>query len=365
MAYPKYTYEVYNRAGTQIADISQLVTSRKIRAGRNKAEDISFSMDADALAEYADSINTTAAQLLSVGVNEVRIRRGRNYLVGGYISYYNASVDRTDRTLEVKVSGFLNFFKDRYFEVQRSFPGVDAAQILWTVIDENQSGAATFWDTSVAVNTAYADFGITEGTLDTIANKDRTYEAGKNVKDAIVQMTEVSTATGDFEFSPEKVFSFYDRLGSDKPQLIFTYPHNIVGGDFPMDAQQIANRVMTVGSGAGDTRVQAIDQDTSSQANYYIRQQFQQFNSVEETGTLSEHGMGYVQAAKDPLNVPEIEVDLNGSITASDFWVGDRITIRQEDTAIPSLVDGLYRVEEIDLNIDDNDGETARLSLSI
>lgn len=360
---PNYAFEVWNKSGTLLADLTGLATNRNIKAGRNEAEEITFDIDADALKAYADSIGTTPQSLLSVGANEIRVRRGTNYLVGGRIDYYSTTLEDT-RTISVKAVGFLSMLADRFLEKQRIFTATDAATILWTVINEMQTASANFWDTSVPVTAAYADLGITQGTLDTIGNKDRTYDTGKNVKDILVQMTELSTTSTDFEFTPEKVFNVYDRLGSDKPLIVFSYPHNILSGTVPVDGMGIYNRVVTFGSGLGDeARVQSIDQDTSSQINYDIRQRFLQFNSIQEEDTLSEHGEAELQVSKDPLEIPQIEVDLNDDITIDDFWVGDRVTVEIDDDAIPSTVSGLYRIERLDLTIGNEGQETAKLDV--
>lgn len=361
-----YSVELWNRAGSQIADITKYASGLSINAGRNKAEAISFELDAYAFADYAERINTNVAQLLTKKVTEVRIKRNDTYLVGGFIVGHNARVRNADIKIAVRASGFLNFFKDRYFEKQRIFTNVDAAQILWTVIDETQSGSSDFYDTaSATVDSANTDFGITQGTLDTIANKDRQYDFGKNVKDAIVQMTEVQSETGDFYFTYDKTFNFVDRQGSDKPQIVFSYPGNILEADFPEDAGNLANRIISVGSGQGENLVYSIDQDTGSQANYYLSQDWQQFSSIEEQATLSEHGEGLLQAEKDPLNIPDIRVDLNGAVSIEDFWVGDRVRIVEDSNAIPSETNGLFRIEELDLDVDENGHETAKLEITL
>lgn len=360
----KYAFEIWSRDGDLIADLSGLCEDRVITAARNKAETIAFSIDAVQLKRKADALHTTPAQLLSAGINEIRVRRGDNYLVGGRIDYHKSTLDGPDKNINVKATGFLNLLSERFLETQRLFTDTDMAQILWTVINESQTASANFWATPLP-SAANADMGITQGTLETIGNKDRTYEAGKSLKDMVVQATELGTTPMDIEFTPEKVFSAYQRLGSDKPSLVFSYPRNIIKAELADDAQSLANRILTYGSGIGaGTRVQSIEEDSDSEINYRVRQHIQQFNAVEEEETLSDHGMGYLAAAKDPLRLPQPTVDLNKGISIDDFWVGDRLRFEIEDPALPVSAVGLYRVEALTLNIDDEDGENAKLTLS-
>lgn len=368
MAAPRYSFKVYSRTGTFIADLTGLATNRKFTVGRNESDNITFDLDSDELKRYADSLMTTPEAILSVGANEVRVYRTDRAgnpiaLVGGRIDLYEDTAD-ADRTKSVTVRGFLDMFGERLLEKERVFTSEDAGVIAWTLIDESQTADSDFYSTPLPA-AANCDFGVTQGTLDTIDDKDRTYEIGKPVKEAIVQLTEVTTSTMDFWFTPEKVFNVSTRQGSDKPLIKFSYPHNVLSLRIPTDASAMANRVQTLGTddGAGN-RLQSIDQDADSQINYRVRQRREQYNAIEESATLSEHGQAAVALRKNPIRVPDVSVDLNNDITIEDFWVGDRITIENEHPSLPAL-SGLYRIEQITVNISDNGNETADLSVSL
>lgn len=360
-----YSYEIWSRSGSLVADLTRLATDRKFSASRNEAEEVSFKIDAKALKEYADGTHQTAAGILGVGSNEIRVKRDDTYLLGARVESYTVG-DGDDKTIDVIGRGFLNMLKDRMLEKQRIFTAEEASMIIWTVIDEMQTGSSAFWDTSTPVSASYADLGITQGTLDTIGDKDRTYEIGKNVKDVLVQMTELQTTATDVYFTYDKVLNVVSRQGSDKPGVIFELGDNITSYTFPFDGQEIANRIITTGSGSegGGTLVTSIVQDTGSQASHQIRQHLQQFNAVSEQDTLDDHGNGYMQATKDPIRTPELDVDLNDRVTIDDFWIGDRIMLKLGDDELPVDPSGLYRVEKIDMDIDDEDKETAKLTVS-
>lgn len=364
-----YSFEIWNRTGSLIADLTGIATDRTFEAERNAAGQINFNIDAKLLNDYATANSTSGAAILSPGANEVRVKRGATYLMGGKISYFETTGSGAEKEVSVKADGFLNLFKDRFYEKQRVFTGVQASTILWTVIDETQTASSNFYDSSMAALPSSTDttFGVTQGTLDTIGTKDRTYDIGKNVKDILVQMTELQTTATDIYFTYDKIFNAVVRQGSDKPGIVFETGKNIISYRFPVDAQSLANRVLTTGSGSegGGTLVTSVVQDTSSQTNYRVRQLMRQFNSISEQDTLDDHGNAYLAAAKDPLNVPEITVDLNGDIDIEDLWVGDRVTVNVFDPELPSDPSGFYRVEKINMSISNEGNETAQLSLSV
>ena len=356
---------VYDRSGNLVADLSGYARSRKFTVGRNKPGSATFDIDGAQLARLADSLNTTPNGILSPGVNELRIRRTAGpvvwYPFGGRIDKVETKGIGPDITHSVTVNGFLSMLRGNFFEVQRIFTNDDAGEILWTVLDEMQSGSSNFWLSPIPDNT---DLGITQGTVETIGNKDRTYEPGKSVYDVLVQMTELQTTTTDIEITADKIFNAYVRMGSDKPGTVLEYKRNIIDFTIPTDGGNIANRVISKGAGTGEDVVQTIVEDESSQINYRVRQHIQQFQSVEEEDTLDDHGLGYLQAAKDPNVIPDLTLDLNHDLTLEDIWLGDRPRVKLDDPSLLDPIDGLYRIEEMTVTINNENKETAAVQLA-
>lgn len=362
----QYDWEIW-RDGTFIADISGYATDRKVTVQRNGNGQITFGVDARQLRLFAESNNLTVHGILAEGRNEVRVKRNGTYLrQGGQIGHVSDALSESvHKQSTVTANGFLGLLEDRYLEKKRTFNNVQAATILWTVINEMQTGSANFW-AAPTPSGARATYGITQGSLDTtIGTKVRTYEPGKNVRDILVQMTQLITTDTDVEITYDKTLNVYERMGTDKPQVVFEYGRNILDYEIPRDATGLVNRAVTYGQGAGaDVIVQSIDQDTDSQDLYQVRQHVIQMNSVSEEDTLSEHGAGRVAVSKNPLVIPRLTVDLQRDFTIADFWVGDAVTVRISDPDIPVEVDGLFRIEQIDLDIADNGTEKANLMVS-
>lgn len=366
----RIVFEIWSRDGTKVADLTGLATGRQIKVGRNEPEEINFNVDADALKTYADSIFTTPEELLAAGSREVRVRYFDpetgvdEYLCGARIDYVDTVVSQTDRDISVRAYGFLNMLADRILEVQREFTAIDLSTICWTLIDESQGGNANAYQAPLP-DAEVCDFGITQGTLTTIAPRDRTLKVGTNLKDFLVRSTELSTVAMDFSFSADKVFSTHSRLGSSIPNTIFRYPGNIIDGNIPTDAKGISNRVITLGSGIGDEATsQSIDEDSASQINYRLRQKSLLFSSINDEDELSDHGAARIATTKDPLRLPNLSVDLNKDIRINDIWAGDSPRFIIKDPALPVAVDGQYRIERMDVRIDEEEKVYAKLTVA-
>src|SRR4051812_19502294 len=82
-----YSYELWSPQGTLIADLSPLLLSRHFKATRNRSEVIEMSFDLGQMESLVSSLGTTVRDFLGPGYNEVRIKRGSRYLLGGQIQY--------------------------------------------------------------------------------------------------------------------------------------------------------------------------------------------------------------------------------------------------------------------------------------
>jgi hypothetical protein len=95
-----------------------------------------------------------------------------------------------------------------------------------------------------------------------------------NIMDALIAQTEVQVNPIDFEFTYDKVFNTYASIGSNRSDVVFEFPGNIINIDAPDDGTDISNEIMGLGAGAADgTQVTYTAADTSSQSNYQLRQE--------------------------------------------------------------------------------------------
>lgn len=214
--------------------------------------------------------------------------------------------------------------------------------------------------------------GFLQGNIQTSFNISPIYSRYKKLKDSIESIA--NTYNGmDFNFTVSidannnmtKYFNvFYPRQGIDNTNLNFTYPGNIIKLGKPKDGKTMVNEVAERGQGYGKNQVVVVVNDASSIQTYTQRQDVDQAADVPDSGTLTLLGDEFIRVRKDPLDLPSITLDGNQSPHIGDFGVGDQIFV--DATGVPILnFSQIYRIEQIDVTIDDDDKEAVQLTVSL
>jgi hypothetical protein len=341
----KFSVELVDATGNLLADLSGRAGGRSITRSRNEADELTWSIDLNEFERYCRLLNVDPKTLIIPNSTEVRIKRGQKYLSGGQINY----VRTTPHTISVRATGFLNLFKSRF--TSNSYTAVDGSAIAEDLIIDTQVGTNR-------------DFGVTTGAMATVGPHDRTYDR-TNIKDALQNLTKVQTSPFDFDFSHDKVFTTYAQIGSVRPDIIFEYPGNIKDFSIPLDATELANSIIVLGSGFGtDAALSVTTDDLGSQANYKVREKVVMENSITESDTLTEHGNIELAKWSTPNEVPQIEVDGNMAPYITDYGIGDYVIVRFTGHRWLEHINTYYRVEKYTLTIDESDNESVSLWLS-
>lgn len=345
----KYAIKLQNSSGTALADVAGMAQNLRYSKTRNRADQISFSVDIGKLNEYLNETGQTALGILGVNQTEVIVSRHGVAQVGGQIMQIDTVIQSDNRTVAVKAVGWLDLFDKRFTSANKEISTpTDAGAIGWTLINDSQ-------------NLTNGDFGITQGTIQTTTDRIRTYEY-KNVKQALIDLTEVEGGF-DMEFTPAKVFNVYTSIGVRREKMAFKYPGNIKGIRVPRTGVQMINDLVVRGQGYGLAQLTSIVENTSSKSAYKVRQAIKDFPEVFLSDTLDEIGAEEIAAAKDPLELLQITVDGNGEYAIGDFGVGDEVRVNIEEVPTLTHVDNYYRVEKIDVQVDENESESITLTL--
>lgn len=344
----KYSFELWSPDGELLADLGGRAKERHVALSRNEAEDIRWTLDRNEFYNFCRQAQLDPDALLVCNRIEVRIRRGQTYLCGGKLLKRRKRVTPDTQQIELKATGFLNLFKRRFTDAERIFTGEQATTIAATLITESQAQGDNW------------DFGVTIGNLATVGTHDRTYRDDE-IKDSLQRLTRVEVAPFDFEFTHDKVFHTYASIGSQRPELIFEFPGNIRGYDLDEDGAITANHIRVLGSGSGtEGSARVTVDDTESQLNYGVLEDKLLQSSVTDTDTLTDNGNAELAAIGRPFEILTIQVNGNVAPFVTDYHIGDyvQVIIREEN------IHAMYRVERIDLTIDENDNEDVRLYLS-
>lgn len=322
-----------------VGDISALAKNRGYTIRRNDREELSFTLDVKAFEQYCATLGSEPVEVLECYVTDVRVKRNGAYLFGVQVVDMEYSFAESGAFITVKCSGFIDLMMDRYVTI--SYSQVDAAAIARDLIAETQA--------------VMGDFGIVNGiTQDTGVLRDRNY-VDQNVKDAIMNLTNLIDGSFDFKFDADRTFNTYQMMGAVRDNVKFTYPYNVKSMTVPRTALNLHNYIIALGSGFGEETLRSEAGDTASRLNYGTRQKILSFNSISDQQTLDERAVNETLLRKDVLVLPKLKVsgefcDLNT------IWVGDRIPVETQGySSLP--LSGLYRIEQIVVALDDNDAE--------
>ena len=215
--------------------------------------------------------------------------------------------------------------------------------------------------------------GITRGNLATSFNLSPSYAQYKKIKDCVEDLSNTNNGI-DFNITvaidattnllTKSFNAFYPRQGVDNTDLNFIYPGNIKKIDKPKDGKTMVNEVAMRGQGYGLQQTTVTVLDTASIQSYGLRQDVQNEADVPDTDTLTSLGREVIRIRKDPLDLPNLTLDGNIAPHIGDYGVGDLILIQVSNAGAVTLTQA-YRIERIDVKIDDDDQEEVELTISL
>lgn len=203
--------------------------------------------------------------LMTVGVPQLRYYRDNALRLSAYLTAIDRglSEDGEDRLTATFKDPFGRMLGDgsetgRHLSSALTFTAQDQGEIGWDLID--------------ALNTI-GDTGVREGTIETTTPRDRAYEAGKNVGEALIQLTEVGF---DFEILPLDPtteagklgeYTVYAAMGDDRPELIWGFGKGTMANvrDVTQNIAPPVNRVRMVTS---DGALVSVKTDATSIGRY-------------------------------------------------------------------------------------------------
>lgn len=344
----KYEFELWIN-GAQVGDITKLMQNRSYELIRNGSEQLSFSMSLTAFEKYCEDLGAVPQAVLEPYVTDIRVKRNGSYYFGVHVVDMLYGLNESGISLDVKATGFLDLFADRY--ITKNYSQVERVDIALDML-------------SITQNTGNPDddFGVDPGVqqYDTGLKSDREY-ADQNVRDGLVNLTNLSDGNFDFRFNYDRSFETFGQIGSNRPDMKFTYPYNIRSGKVARTATSLWNYIIGLGSGFGEEALRTVTADAVSRGNHKTRQKIVSFNSVTEKQTLDENSYAYLQRVKDILQLPTFNV--SGALANLDILgIGDRVPVEVVGHAALPL-NGTYRIEKIAVQLDENDAEDIAITV--
>jgi len=349
----RYRIEVFNYLDERVAELTTRASDRMLIRRRNRADLLDLSLNLWEAEKLAIKSNMDLlTDILAVNRSHIRLYRDNVLLSAGELKFAEPQVADSQPTIRIQAIGWVEQFSQRLTGITQSYTATDAGQIAWDLINTSQ-------------NLTDGDFGITQGTIQASVNRDRSYPPKKNIRDAIIELSEVINGF-DFEITPEKVFNvYYPRIGQVREDIVFTYPGNIRKIRFPVDGFQMANEVTALGAGSGNDVLNQTAVDTSSRAAYKLRQLSVNKPGVGTETELLESADEALRLGKSFIYMPSIVVDGDISPRFGTYNIGDTVQVSvTEYLKTLSKVNGQYRIEEMILTIDRDGHEIVQLKLS-
>ncbi len=337
-----YEFLIKDKSGKTIASLDGAM-SRSFEIYLNKSGAASFSVSCKDAKITGD--------LLLLGNKELYIYRSGTLVWGGELVYRRADISDEREQVVVTAKGFFELLSKRHSgsaASPRVFSNTDAGSIAWTIIDESQSQTD-------------GNFGITQGTIQTSKNRDRTYEY-KNIKDAIEDLSSLKIKDGfDFEIGADKKFSvFYPRKGRGRNDIVFEWGVNIKSFSEILDATDMANRVIVLGEGQGtEMKTSTRNADVSIQSAYKIREKLLMFKDVKETATLDDHGDKELSLRQTQQQIIGLTTKGNLEPSFGSYTIGDSVRVKIRYGFLD--IDQLFRIYGIKVTISDEDDENIEL----
>lgn len=347
-----------------MADITKYAHAVSYALERNEAEQLTFDLDLAAFEAFAAGAATNPKTLITPYQTDVLVKRAGQYLFGVQVvsvvfnltndpatmteGQMSAGASSFNPTVTVTATGYLNLFKDRY--ITATYTATESTMIASALI----TAAQALTNGNVGVTLASGPY--TTGVL-----RDRTYTRD-NVKTMIQNLTQLVDGRFDFGFSYDKKFQCYQQIGSLRTDLQFTYggsDSNIAGLYYEWSATNLYNEIIGLGSGFGADQLVSIQDDTTSQALNYLRQDIKQYNSVVLQATLDQNASADLALETNALTIPQVTITGKELVNKTFLNVGDRIPVKVKSHPFLDSVNGLYRIERMVVNLDDNDFESS------
>lgn len=351
-----WSVEVYNDSGELVAELTGRAIERKVTKLRNRADTITLKYDLDDIKALSAKLNISAWDIFGIGQNEVRVKRNGVVFSAGQIMDATPLIDGDQRTISIIAVGWLDLFGARFTDEGGSgseyyFSDTDAGQIAWGLINASQ-------------NEEGGDFGITQGNIQASQNRDRQDYVYKNIKEAIIQLSEVINGF-DFDITWDKKFNvYYPKIGVRRENLILTYPGAIKTLSFGRHGMQLANNIIARGSGTGEDAFTAEVTDIPSRNKFKLRQDIIDFNDVSKIDTLQDHANEELLFRRSFVDVPDITLDPALAPPFGTYGIGDEIKIEVlEDLEVFAPINNWFRIDGFEVTLDANNTEDIRLQL--
>lgn len=365
------TYKIELRLnGTLIGDISEIAQNLVWRKCRTNSgvDEINLTLNDSVFSDWCNERNTNIKAMLKPYALDARIVRNGEALLGGYLATmpsYQPNVDSAN--LQLRFDGYMNLLAGVYIRPTTTTTKAAGAMVKsW--IDAAEARATS----------AGKPFGITAGSIQTLANIQRTFDNYKPVKEAITDLTDNVDGAGPFDviFNPDRSYYITNNLGRDITNWKLTYPARLQGqGVATISASEVqgfASHIIALGAGETssdpnkNTVIISESNNASAVQEFAYVERLSQYSSISRQATLNSRSASDLKKTSDVQWLPEITLlgrQTPPSPTAEyGLWIGDRIWL-DNIVDLTGQTSGKFRINIIEVSRSATGAETIRPTL--
>jgi len=340
-------YQTFLRDATGGSIYELLPISISFKDKLNRESTASFRFTFRQLEIVAETYGTNVVDMFSSELREIYVTRNDVKIFYGVVSDVSADPQQDGNIgFTVKAVSFFGMFGKRIVGIPvTTYTATDAGAIAWDLIDDSQNS-----------DSPYSDWGITQGSITTSVNRDRTYKFD-NIKDAIIKLSNENLDNGfDFEIDTNKDFNvYYPTKGSSKPNIIFD-ERNLSGWSWTKPVfLQLTNKVYSLGESQGESPLyETRTAGTSYRTPFGTLEGVIKEDSIKVAATLQAKGDLHLELYREPIvKFTARHFDSETAISWSDYDLGDTIKVNLPRIGMSTVS---KRVKERDFTLNDNTG---------
>jgi hypothetical protein len=342
----QYRYELWdNRTGQK--EVIPEALSRKYSYQLNRAGRASFTLP------------ITSPRLqgfeLFIGVTRLLIYRDSLLIWSGVIWEIEEGASGDDGSIVVNCVEIFHILSEKRY-TSNTYTATDAGQIAWGLINTTQGLAG-------------GNLGITQGSIATTQNRDRTY-FDELIGEKIVQLTEVINGF-DFVITPSikintlGVFNVYAKRGDTVTSFDLQYmpfgKNNIQSWSRKRTLSDVYNSIKVEGEGVGETIITATATDPALISAVGLLEGRIQDKSVSVQTTLNQKADEYIRVSRSEQPIYDIVLN-NAFDDFGKYDIGDIVPIKIQYGYVN--INTTMRVYGIAVSVSDNGEEQIQLTIS-
>jgi hypothetical protein len=337
------------RNSTAIADVGVALQNRRMTFQLNRPGMASASLRVNDPRARRDTLGG-----LRAGVHELKIHRdGEAQETVFQLATATVAADTDTMRVDFEWQGIASYLQDALLYPQST--AYSGTTLPWTWINTFQTRTG-------------GDYGITQGSVSGTAptrQKSVTQEAG--LFDTIVDMSE-SDDGFDWAIDTSRGYREWHPTRGSATGLVLEYGVNVTSFGYTESAAP--GEILNAGFIIGPPGTQVVTAtDTTSRTTYGRREAALSYfgdseQSTVTTGQLQAHADSAIANRVAPIIIPQVRLhDGHQSIPWGSYWLGDTVTFRA-DVGAYDQINQLYRIIQIDVELDENDNENITLGLN-